>query len=67
MKTGTVKRYSPSKGYGFIKCDGGPDVFVHASTLGAHVPIEGARVNFELVPSTKRTGQVCATNVEPVR
>lgn len=33
MKKGTVKFFNETKGFGFIKEDGGQEIFVHASGL----------------------------------
>lgn len=56
---GTVKFFNPDKGYGFIRRDGGQDVFVHANDLRKSgivdlTPITtGAKLEFEveLVPA----------------
>lgn len=33
MKTGTVKFFNETKGFGFIKDDSGDEIFVHATGL----------------------------------
>ncbi len=51
MAEGTVKWFSPEKGFGFITTDGGQDVFVHFSAIemtGYKVLEEGQRVSFEV-------------------
>ena len=62
MATGTVKWFSPMKGYGFIKPDGGgKDVFVHISALekaGYTSLSEGIKIQYELL--TTRTGKTAA-------
>lgn len=48
MKTGTVKFYNGTKGYGFIKEDGsGNEVFVHVSGLVDQIG-DADKVSFEL-------------------
>ena len=50
MKTGTVKWFNDSKGFGFISQNGGPDVFVHHSVIeseGHRTLSEGQEVEFE--------------------
>jgi len=54
--TGTVKWFSQEKGYGFITQDGGPDVFVHHSSIqgsGFRTLDEGERVEFDLKQEAK--------------
>jgi len=51
-KTGTVKWFSPSRGYGFIELDDGSgDIFVHFSAImgeGFKTLNEGDKVSFEV-------------------
>lgn len=54
--TGTVKWFSPEKGYGFIRRPDGPDVFVHHSAIqskGFRTLNEGERVEFDIVEEPK--------------
>jgi len=51
MAEGTVKWFSPEKGFGFITVEGGDDVFVHFTAIdmaGYKVLEEGQRVAFEV-------------------
>jgi CspA family cold shock protein len=58
-KTGTVKWFNSSKGYGFISQDSGDDVFVHYSAIqggsfgGYRELQEGQRVEFTVEQSDK--------------
>lgn len=56
MKTGTVKWFDSKKGFGFISCDDGNDVFVHFSAImidGFKTLEEGQKVNFQVVDGQK--------------
>ncbi len=68
MATGTVKWFNAEKGFGFISVEGGgPDVFVHYSAIqanGYRTLVEGARVEFEIVPG--RDGRTQAEDVRKV-
>jgi CspA family cold shock protein len=46
MRTGTVKFFNESKGYGFITDETGKDIFVHAG-INAEELREGDRVSYE--------------------
>lgn len=65
MAMGTVKWFNATKGYGFIKPDGGgQDVFVHISAVekaGYSGLAEGAKISYELV--TGRSGKTSAENL----
>ena len=43
MKTGTVKEYDQSKGFGFIESEEGEDLFVHVSGLRVDLKEQGLR------------------------
>ncbi len=68
MPTGTVKWFSPVKGYGFITPDdGAKDAFVHISAVeraGLTSLNEGQRVEYELQPG--RDGKSSAENIKVV-
>lgn len=52
MKTGKVKWFDSAKGFGFISCEDGNDVFVHFSAIasnGFKTLEEGQNVSFEVV------------------
>lgn len=66
MRTGTVKWFNESKGFGFITpSDGGEDVFVHFSAIAAdgfRTLAEGQSVTFEVERGPKG---LQARNVTP--
>jgi CspA family cold shock protein len=56
LAEGTVKWFSEKKGYGFIEQDGGPDIFVHYSSIyssGFKTLSDGERVRFEVEESDR--------------
>ena len=56
MDTGTVKWFNTEKGFGFIKQEGGEDLFVHFSAIqsdGFKTLEEGQAVEFVVVQGPK--------------
>ncbi|MBI5102190.1 MAG: cold shock domain-containing protein [Nitrospirae bacterium] len=53
---GTIKWFNEKKGFGFIQREGGPDVFVHFSSIageGFKTLAEGEKVTFDIEDGAK--------------
>ena len=51
---GTVKWYNARKGYGFIQCDDGKEVFVHRTAVPMEISLnEGDAIEFEVETSDR--------------
>lgn len=65
---GTVKWFNSEKGYGFIECEDGKDVFVHHSSIlseGFKTLNEGQSVTLDTEPDPKDNRKFRAVNVKP--
>ena len=66
QEVGTVKWFNESKGFGFIRRENGPEVFVHFRAIngsGSKTLQEGQKVSFKVVQGEKG---LQAENVTPV-
>ena len=66
MAKGKVKWFSNQKGYGFVTCEDGKDVFIHFSAIvgdGYKSLAEGDEVEFEITQGPKGDQ---ATNVKKI-
>ena len=65
VRTGKVKWFNETKGFGFIAQDQGPDVFVHFRAInsqGFKTLAEGQRVTFDVTTGPKGKQ---ASNIKP--
>ena len=65
VRTGKVKWFNETKGFGFIEQDQGPDVFVHFRAINAQgfkTLAEGQRVSFDVTTGPKGKQ---ASNIQP--
>ena len=54
MTTGTVAKWIGDRGFGFIKCEDGKEIFVHNSDIqGKSILREGEKVEFEVTQGDK--------------
>ena len=54
MTNGTVAKWIGDRGFGFIKCEDGKEIFVHNSDIqGKSSLIEGEKVEFEVTQGDK--------------
>ncbi len=64
MTKGTVARWLDGRGYGFIKCEDGKEIFVHNSDIQGKSSLrEGEKVEFEVTDTDR--GQR-AVKVKPI-
>jgi cold shock protein len=65
MATGTVVKWIPERGFGFIRPDEpGDTVFLHVSAMRGAGPVVGDRVSYGTAAPERGGGSMRATNVK---
>jgi CspA family cold shock protein len=61
-KVGTIKMYDQTRGFGFISCADGSEIYFHVTSIASNKPPEaGDRVKF--IPGLSRRGRSLTRNV----
>eukprot|EP00661_Eupelagonemidae_sp_cell13_P005399 gene5399-4657_t len=55
---GQLKAFNEEKGFGFLRCDGHEDVFVHASRVPKNLRKPGKLMTFDVIESKKKNGAI---------
>eukprot|EP00661_Eupelagonemidae_sp_cell13_P000047 gene47-2111_t len=53
-----LKAFNEEKGFGFLRCDGHEDVFVHASRIPKDMRKPGKLLSFDVIASKKKNGAI---------
>lgn len=68
INSGTVKWFNEAKGYGFIKREDGPDLFVHYTNIagsGFRTLKEDDQVEFEVSEGPKGLQAINVSKIDP--
>lgn len=63
MPTGKIVSFNEGHGYGFVRSNGGPDVFIHARDAENLDLQPGDRVVFDVVENPHKPGKFMAQNL----
>jgi cold shock CspA family protein len=62
--TGHIKFFAHGRGFGFVVCDSGKELFFHETNLADHDVMSGTRVSF--IIGRSRSGQARAEDVRRI-